>query len=431
MRRFAGPDAGEGGGQHTRNFITKSNIAKSPQASRMDRRQPDRIMQPRRRRTDHLPAAAALPTVPVDRARAACDAVAGAGFTAAVAIQVPGDGSDPVVWCSTGRAEPVLDAAKHAAVVASAQGRVLHMPDARSDTRIAVVDAGDMGDGQLLVVTSDAMLSRREGEALACWLSPGDGDVSRLPGASAASPIAQALAAEFDADAVVFSLFGAAGMLMNLHVRSGGVLRSWRLPEDTIWGEAGRHSAAFMLGDLHVHAGAEAFASLGLTSAAVVGLENGNGVAAGSVGLAAKEPLALDCARQLLDRAGILGPELMQARTRAAIPIPSADGSVELRGFARRVGCRRFALYAREGNLLRLMAAHSHDGSTLVAPPDPYEEQLVCWAAEKGIAIVSDDAAAVLVGETVLYAQDPSKRPMERLRLALQDLQGRGEDLAA
>jgi hypothetical protein len=80
-------------------------------------------------------------------------------------------------------------------------------------------------------------------------------------------------------------------------------------------------------------------------------------------------------------------------------------------------------MYSRSGDVLSLVSAHASDGSVLVSPPDPYEEQMVCWAAEKGVAVSSGEAASVVVGDdTVLYARDPVKRPIDCLRLALQDL---------
>jgi hypothetical protein len=125
----------------------------------------------------------------------------------------------------------------------------------------------------------------------------------------------------------------------------------------------------------------------------------------------------------------------MSSLSSTSVPVPDADGSVDLRVLAARVGCRRFAMYERVGPELRLISAHTYDGSRLMTPPDELEEQLVCWAADKGIGVVSEDAAAVLIGDhTVLYAQDPEKRALDCLRLALQDVRRNpygGEDAAA
>ncbi|MEO6866612.1 MAG: hypothetical protein ABI200_01170, partial [Gaiellales bacterium] len=155
----------------------------------------------------------------------------------------------------------------------------------------------------------------------------------------------------------------------------------------------------------------------------LVGLENGNGIAIGAFGVASAADLDVDISHQLLARAPDLGPELMHTLSRTVVPVADERGTVDLGVLAARVGCRRFAMYERDGVELKLVSAHSEDGSKLVSPPDEIEQQLVGWAAKKGIGVMSDDAAAVLIGErTVLYAQDPKKRAIDCLRLALHDV---------
>lgn len=74
---------------------------------------------------------------------------------------------------------------------------------------------------------------------------------------------------------------------------------------------------------------------------------------------------------------------------------------------------------------MRLVSAHAEDGSRLMSPPDPGEEELVHYAAKRGMSISGRHAAAILVGDdTVLYACDPRREPLERLRRALEELRG-------
>lgn len=389
-----------------------------------------------RRRTDSLPPPGDLPAEPLARARAACDALVGCGMESALALQVVDRMTQGMLCAAAGRIDHVADVARGLAEEAALTGRALHMVDA-DDTRMnlrwrfGAVPCGAVRDGQVVLVVADPSLTQREAQAIATWIAPADdasitvggGGLGQRIEVATSGDLARSLAREFHADAVVFALFTQAGMLLNMHVRSGAVLRSWRAPVDTVWGEAARHNAAFVLGDLHMHPGAESLSSLGMRSAAVVGIENGNGIAIGAVGIAARHELDIDVAQRLLDRAPVIGPQLMEFKSRTVVPSADADGAVNLRAFAARVGCRRFALYSKAGVAVTLLSAHAQDGSVLVSPPDPYEEQLVCWAAEKGIAVASDEAAAVMVGDdTVLYAQDSKKRPMECLRLALQDL---------
>ena len=343
-----------------------------------------------------------------------------------MALQVGGRISQPLLCAAAGRIDNVAEVGRGLAERVATTGRALQMLDADDDRmslrwRFGAVPCGVVRDGEIVVVFADPTLTQRESQTIATWLAP-----PRTMHAGTGGPcgdLARSIAAEFGADVVVFALFAQAGMLLNMHVRSGAVLRSWRLPVDTVWGEAARHSAAFVLGDLHMHPGAETLSALGLKSAAVIGIENGQGLAVGSIGIASRGELEIDIAQQLLERSAVLGPQVMELRSATMVPRADASGAVDLRGFAARVGCRRFALYSKAGNVVTLVSAHAGDGSILISPPDPYEEQLVCWAAEKGIAVASDDAAAVMVGgDTVLYAQDPHKKPMECLRLALTDV---------
>ncbi|MBC7644702.1 MAG: hypothetical protein H7123_06220 [Thermoleophilia bacterium] len=391
-------------------------------------------MKHRRRRTDHLPSAEELPADPVARARVACEALTLSGFDAAIGLHIPDGSESAITFASSGRFDRLMHDVVQLAEEAARTGMPLYMPADRAlrGMKCAVITGGDTANGRTMLVVADTALSQREGEALAAWLAPVASSRAVLGGSC--GQLAASLAAEFSVEAVVISLFASAGMLCNLHVRSGGLLRTWRLPTDTVWGEAAQHGAAFVLGDLHAHPGTEALAALGMSSAAIVGLENGNGQPIGSIGVASRDELDMDIARMLLERAPILGPQIMQLRstTRPIAPLDvglaeTGEAVVELRGFAQRVGCRRFAMYERKGTSLRLVAAHAGDGTRLISPPDPYEEQLVCWASDKGIAIVSEDAAAILVGtDTVLYAQDPRQRPIDCLRRALGDLRDAG-----
>jgi hypothetical protein len=396
-------------------------------------------MERRRRRTDQLPPPAELPHEPLDRARAACDFLSAAGFEAALAMHVPDDGSQGVVCGGTGRVESMLDVARGLAVTVTREGRALQLLDTddrhgSSRWRHAAIPVGRTGTGTIVLVTSDSRLARREGQAIATWAAPANVLGMRVRGGPCAR-MARELAREFDADAIVLALFAQSGMILNLHVRSGARLHGARIPTDTVWGEVARHGAAFTLGDLALHPGTELLGSVGMRTAGLVGLENGHGIAIGALGVASSGDLDLDIAHMLLARAPSLGPQIMSSLSSTSVPVADEDGSVDLRVLAARVGCRRFAMYERVGPELRLISAHSYDGSRLMTPPDEMEEQLVCWAADKGIGVVSEDAAAVLIGDhTVLYAQDPDKRALDCLRPALQDVRRNpygGEDAAA
>ncbi len=384
-------------------------------------------MERRRRRTDQLPLPALLPTEPLGRARAACDLAAAAGFDASLAIHVPDNGSQGVLCGASGRVEPMLDVARGIARSAAHEGRALQLADADGPirgigVRYAAIPVGRSKDGTIVLVVSDPRLTRREGQALATWAAPGAVSGMHVRGGACAG-IARRIAREHGGDVVVLALFAASGIRLDIHVRSGAVLHSCRVPTDTVWGEVARHGAAFTLGDLAMHPGTAILGSLGMRTAALVGLENGHGLAIGALGVASVGDLDVDIAHVLLAAAPSLGPELMGRLSSTSVPVPADDGTVDLRVLAARVGCRRFAMYERVGAELHLVAAHGEDGAPLVTPPDELESQLVDWAAQKGVGVVSDEAAAVLIGNhTVLYAQDPEKRALDCLRLALQDV---------
>jgi hypothetical protein len=396
-------------------------------------------MERRRRRTDQLPLPAELPHEPLDRARAACDFVSAAGFEAALAVHVPDDGSQGVLCAGTGRVDPLLDVARGLARTVTREGRALQLLDTddrkgNNHWRHAAIPVGRTHNGTMVLITSDSRLARREGQALATWAAPANVLGMRVRGGPC-TRLARDLAREFEADTVMIALFASSGMLLNLHVRSGALLHGSRIPTDTVWGEVARHGAAFTLGDLSLHPGTELLGSVGMRTAGLVGLENGRGIAIGALGVASAGDLDLDVAHHLLGRAPELGPEIMTTLSSTSVPVPDETGSVDLRLLAARVGCRRFAMYERQGAELRLVSAHTYDGSRLMSPPDEMEEQLVCWAADKGIGVVSEDAAAVLIGDhTVLYAQDPDRRALDCLRLALQDVRrnpfGEGDETA-
>lgn len=384
-------------------------------------------MERRRRRTDQLPPAAILPEDPVARARAACDLASAAGFSASCAIVVPDDGGQGLVCAASGRIDPLLDIARGSACAVAKDGRPLRLVDAEARgpaarRRHAAIPIGRVGSATVVLVVSDPQLTRREGQALATWAAPNRAAGLRVRGGPC-SALARRIARDHDADVVVIALFAATGLRVDMHVRSGAVLDSSRVPSDTVWGEVARHGAAFTLGDLALHPGTGLLNAVGMHTAAMVGLENGHGIAIGALGLATDGEFDVDIAHQLLAIAPALGPEVMSCMSDTSVPVPARDGTVDLRLLAARVGCRRFAMYERIGAELQLVSAHARDGSNLVAPPDELEEQLVAWAAQKGVGVVSEDAAAVLIGtHTVLYAQDPDRRALDCLRLALQDV---------
>jgi hypothetical protein len=381
----------------------------------------------RRRRTDRLPLPSQLPDDPLERARVACEHASVAGFAASCAIVVPDDGSQGMVAGAAGRVEHLVDIARGSARSVVGDGRALRVVEttgrgASGCERHAAIPVGRSGSATVVLVVTDPRLTRREAQALAAWLAPVRSTGLRVAGGPCAG-IARRIAREHGADVVVLALFAASGMHVDVHVRSGGLLHSGRVPTDTVWGEVARHGAAFTLGDLSLHPGTGMLGALGMRCAALVGLENGSGIAIGALGIAATDELHVDVAHHLLAVAPELGPEVMSRMSSTSVPVPDADGTVDLGVLAARVGCRRFAMYELVGAELQLVAAHSRDGSQLAAAPDELEEQLVSWAAQRGVGVVSDDAAAVLIGNhTVLYAQDPAKRALDCLRLALQDV---------
>lgn len=383
-------------------------------------------MESRRRRTDLLPLLADRRVMPIEQGERLCELVSLIGFESAVVVDVPDDGSTAVACAAAGEQAPVLELATGLARRAAHDGRALRLlRDPLADLRHAAIPVGrsGTGTGTLVLVVADSRMTQREAQAIATWAAPLDIDGLRVNGGEAGTRM-HALARRFHADLVALALFAPSGIMVQLHVRSGALLHAGRLPADTVWGEVARHQAAFTLGDLSMHPGTELLASLGMRTAGMVGLENGHGIAVGAFGVASHGDMTLDIAHDLLAVAVDLGPELMAILSSTEVPVPDEDGSVDLAVLAARVGCQRFAMYERSGDSLRLVAAHAADGSRLMAPPDEMEQQLVGWAAQKRIGVVSHTAAAVLIGEdTVLYAQDPDKRALECLRMALHDVQ--------
>lgn len=208
----------------------------------------------RRRRTDQLPDARTLPADPIARARSACDALVAAGFESALALDVPETGAVALPCATAGHGERLLDVARGMASHAAQDGRPLVMVDAPrmyrgGHFRHAAMPLGTVRDGQIVLVVADSRLSQRESEAIAMWAAPRAVAGMSVLGGPCTS-LVHGLAAEFDADAILLSLFAASGMRMHMHARSGGIVRSWRAPLDTVWAEAARHGAAFVLGEV-------------------------------------------------------------------------------------------------------------------------------------------------------------------------------------
>lgn len=368
-----------------------------------------------------LHALAALPTEVQSRSEAAHDALAALGFAHVGVFAV--DDRHASVSAGDAGGELASGAAAQAVAVARS-GRMAYANDPRQTPgRFCAVPVGSAGDGvSYVLAVADGDLTLHEAQAIAIAAAgPTDGQAVR--GGGACGELAAHIAGDFCADLVVISLFAQAGMLLSVHTRSGDLLYSWRCPADTVWGEAARHGAAFSLGELQMHPGAEGLAAVGMRSVAVAGLENGAGVAIGAIGIASARQLSPDAASGLLAAASSLGPRIMDACGRSEVPTVDETGAVEMRAFATRVGCRRFAVYTRANGELSLSAAFAEDGTRLVAPPHQHEEYLVQCAIARGVGLTTDDAAAIPVGDdTVLYAHDPATRPMDRLRLALQDM---------
>ena len=381
----------------------------------------------RRRRTDKLPTEDLLPADPLGRVRAACDALQSVGIESALGLQLPTDGGQGVLCAAAGRTEHSLDVARGLARHAVGSGRSLAVLDSTERIglrrwRHAAIPIGAVRDGTIVLVVSDPRLTRREAQAIATWAAAADTGSLHVEGGPCAE-LTRGIAREFGADTVVLALFAPAGMHVQLHLRSGALLHSWRIPSDTVWGEVARHGAAFTLGDLELHAGVELLASVGMRSAGMVGLENGHGIAIGALGIASAGELDVDVSHHLLARAPLLGPEIMERLSSTTVPVPEQDGSVDVAQLAARVGCRRFAMYEIEGDGVRLVAAHAPDGSTFEGPADEYETDLVVHAIEERTGVLGPHAAAVMIGDhTVLYAQDPERRALECLRRALQDV---------
>ncbi|MEO6867832.1 MAG: hypothetical protein ABI200_07405 [Gaiellales bacterium] len=351
-----------------------------------------------------------------------------AGFAAALVVQVPHGGGQGLLVAGSGRVDHLVDIARGLAKRAAAEGRSLELLDTRERVglrkwRHAGVPIGSVRGGTLVLIVSDPRLSQREGQALAAWLAPQHVGSLHVDG-GACTQLVRGLAGEFAADVVIVSLFAHVGMMQSLHVRSGGLLHTWRSPTDTVWGEVARHGAAFTLGELHLHPGGEILASLGMRTAALVGLENGHGLPVGALGVASAGELSMDVSHHLLSRAPDLGPRIMRELSSTPVPVADEDGSVDLHVLAARVGCRRFAVYRRVGeHRIDFAGAYAEDGSRLTSPPDPEELQVVEWAIQQGTGVAAADAAALVLGDdTVLYANDPLRRPLDRLRLALQDV---------
>jgi hypothetical protein len=187
------------------------------------------------------------------------------------------------------------------------------------------------------------------------------------------------------------------------------------------------------LGALEQHGGTEQMAAMGLTHACIAGLTSEQGLPFGAVGVFAGSDLPVEVADRMFVASDAIGPQLMSVLShQQSDEVKSDDSVVALHSIARRVGCRRFALYARSRRGMKLVSAHAEDGSRLMGAADPGEEELVHYAAKRGMSVSGRTAAAILVGDdTVLYACDPRKEPLERLRLALNDLRGNrggGED---
>lgn len=385
-----------------------------------------------RRRIDHLPDRGPLDAAACsdERALRLPSQLVGAGFASASLLHVdPVSGDAQIVeHCRAHEHGPARGAALELAVRAARRGSQLAVLDTRERRTMlhwhhAATCVGAQPDGTAAVlVVSDPQLARRDGEAIALWAAPPKPIGSTLDREPCAD-LTHALARDLDADAVIVALFARAGMLLTLHTRAGVPVRSWRAPIDTVWGEVARHGAAFTLGDLPLHPGAEALGAVGMRAAAMVGIENGNGIAVGAVGVAHRRNLDIDVAHELLARSPDLGPQLMQRMSSTRVPTASEDGSIDLAVLAARVGCARFAVYRLGEGGLRISSVHAQDGARVTGPSDGGEETTVRSAYEQGVFIADRSAAAIRVGGSlVLYASDPQRDVIERLRLALGDV---------
>lgn len=386
-------------------------------------------MQNRKRITALTQAPLARPEHALGGGAEACESIVAAGFVAAAVVRVAEGDSAEVITSAGG-----LDA-DTAAIVASAAGeaartgRPVHGGAAAptGECHVAAAVCGADEQGLLVIAAVDSHITTHEAQALAVWASPAsaEGDVA---GGGACGELARTVAQQHAADVVVVALFSGSAMSLDLHTRSGTLVRSWRCTSDTVWAEAAKHSSAYVLGSLEHHSGAEWMAALGLESAAVVGLANSDGDAVGAIGVGSFGHLAVDVASQLLDYAPLLGRQVAAAKTDlaplAAQPAPADEQQVKISSFAQAVGCERMAVYTRVGPLqFALAAAHGTDGTAVDMEPDPVEEQLVQIMSDDGTAMVYEDAALVCLGDdTILYARDANKNALECVRRALRDL---------
>jgi hypothetical protein len=344
-----------------------------------------------------------------------------------VLLHVADDGAAVVPLASAGIVHPLEAVAAGMARRISRDGRPLIVVDSEERRsgrrwRHAACPLAHGEGGTYVLALCDTTLPRREAQAIATWAAPRDPGAMRVYGGRS-THLAHSLARRLDVDVVAFGIFAASGMHLRLHTRSGALLQIARVPNETVWGEAARHGAAFTLGDLPVHDGAAALAALGMSTAALVGLDNGGGVPLGALGVASSGRIAPDMAHELLGIGPGVGPEIMRALATTEVPVPDADGTINLDVLAARVGCERFAMYDFSGGEVRFVAAHARDGSLQRVAPDERERALVRQAVEHGIGAFGPQAAAVLVGgHTVLYAHDPGKRVLECLRRALDDI---------
>jgi hypothetical protein len=365
------------------------------------------------------------------------------GMQSAVALLLTDEEfAAPMMIAGAGRVDLVADMARALADRVEREHRALIVvePDGsagdptismlRPLERHAAMLIGTHRDGNIVLVVSDPNLSRREAEAIAVWSA---GAQEAAPFGGVCGQLAHDIAQEFDAEVVATAVFVNSSILVTLHARSGALIRAWRVPPDTVWGEAARHGAAFVLGDLHRHPGAEALESLGMTSAAVLGLDNGSGVAIGAVGIASRSDLPMEAADRLINMSPTIASRLLKSRAAPLDAVRGDESSVELTALAASVGCDRFCVYSRTApGELTLISAHYADGRLQDPDPDLLEEQLIGWAVEQGGAVSIDTAAAVLIGEeTVLYARDEKRNPMTRLRNALIALRDEPDSRAA
>ncbi len=397
-------------------------------------------MRNRRRKTDGLHDTP-LPSAPAERAASvARELQEQMRYLAAAAVEVEADGSARPMKVF-GRIEVISQSVLGAAVEAVDLGhpaaiQTLVMPGGFGTFKCAVIRCGQQGLSEYVVVICDETLSRRDVDAIASWATGArEGDTVRSGGPCGS--VARDVAAKTGADVVTIALFAPSGMLMNLHVRSGSRLRAWRTSTETVWAEAALHKAAFLLGDLELHPGAEHLAALGMQSAAVVALENRKGVPIGSVGIASRAAINQGDVDVLMNVAPEIAEQIVALRTtdrrmsnvgalephgerRGVQGVEASSDTIDLALFARLVACRRFSVYVRTGNMMQMVSAFREDGTFVMDQPDPMEHELVRWAAERGLAVANQLAAAVMVGDgTVLYARDDSYQPMQRLRSAL------------